>query len=236
MRFARSTRSTGGCCRAKRSRMKRRCSPSSSRIPAGARRARPGAWSNAGFRCASSRTRINWSCTHRISWAEDDVDAAVPLLSETLALFPSVRGCSFDRGFHSPSNRVRLDALLDCNALPAKGALSQKAREHEARAEFAAARRQHPAVVRQANSGVDSRCKSGRKEGVTSHFRREPCACHREVSGEVSVAVRVGRASEHRNRCLSGVPRLSPRSKATLAVRYREDGRAPRCPGTHARA
>ena len=58
------------------------------------------------------------------------------------------------------------------------------------------------AGVRQANSGVDSRCKSGGKEGVTSHFRREPCACHREVSGEVSVAVRVGRASEHRNRCL----------------------------------
>ncbi len=100
---------------------------------------------------------------HRIWWADDDVDAAAPLLSETLALFPSVRGCSFDRGFHSPSNRVRLDALLDCNALPAKGALSQKAREREARPEFAAARRQHPAVVRQANSGVDSRCKSGGK-------------------------------------------------------------------------
>ena len=78
---------------------------------------------------------------HRISWAEDDVDAAVPLLSETLALFPSVRGCSFDRGFHSPSNRVRLDGLLDCNALPAKGTLSQKARP-----EFATARRQHPAL------------------------------------------------------------------------------------------
>ena len=83
---------------------------------------------------------------HRISWADDDVDAAVPLLSETLALFPSVRGCSFDRGFHSPSNRVRLDALLDCNALPAKGTLSQKAREREARPEFVAARQQHPAV------------------------------------------------------------------------------------------
>ena len=83
---------------------------------------------------------------HRILWEDDDVDAAVPLLSETLALFPSVRGCSFDRDFHSPSNRVRLDALLECNALPAKGTLSQKAREREASPEFAAARRQHPAV------------------------------------------------------------------------------------------
>ena len=75
---------------------------------------------------------------HRISWAEDDVDAAVPLLSETLALFPSVRGCSFDRGFHSPSNRVRLDALLDCNVLPAKGTLSQKARARVRRSAAAA--------------------------------------------------------------------------------------------------
>ena len=57
-----------------------------------------------------------------------------------------MRGCSFDRGFHGPSNRVRLDALLDCNALPAKGTLSQKAREREARPEFVAARRQHPAA------------------------------------------------------------------------------------------
>ena len=54
--------------------------------------------------------------------------------------------------------------------------------------------------VRQANSGVDSRCKSGGKEGVTSHFCREPCVGSREGMGEASVAVRVGRANERRNR------------------------------------
>ena len=53
--------------------------------------------------------------------------------------------------------------------------------------------------VRQANSGVDSRCKSGGKEGVTSHFCREPCVGSREGMGEASVAVRVGRANERRN-------------------------------------
>ena len=55
------------------------------------------------------------------------------------------------------------------------------------------------AGVRQANSGVDSRCKSGGKEGVTSHFCREPCVGSREGMGEASVAVRVGRANERRN-------------------------------------
>ena len=38
--------------------------------------------------------------------------------------------------------------------------------------------------MRQANSGVDSRCKSGGKEGVTSHFCREPCVGSREGMGE----------------------------------------------------
>ena len=53
--------------------------------------------------------------------------------------------------------------------------------------------------MRQANSGVDSRCKSGGKEGVTSHFCREPCVGSREGMGEASVAERVGRANERRN-------------------------------------
>ena len=163
MRFARSTRSTGGCCRAKRSRMKRKVFSIFEPHTRWCAKGKAGRMVELGVPVCIVEHPHQLVLHHRISWAEDDVDAAVPLLSETLALFPSVRGCSFDRGFHSPSNRVRLDALLDCNALPAKGTLSQKAREHEARAEFAAARRQHPAVVRQANSGVDSRCKSGGK-------------------------------------------------------------------------
>ena len=43
------------------------------------------------------------------------------LVEAVQALYPALRACSFDRGFHSPDNRVRLDALLDVNALPGKG-------------------------------------------------------------------------------------------------------------------
>ena len=71
---------------------------------------------------------------------------AVPLVREAQALYPELRACSFDRGFHSPGNRVRLDALLDINALPRKGYLSRADREREAEEPFAAARRAHPAI------------------------------------------------------------------------------------------
>ena len=57
-----------------------------------------------------------------------------------------------DRGFHSPSNREELDAILDLNALPKKGKLSAAEREREADPAFAAARRKHSGVESAINS------------------------------------------------------------------------------------
>ena len=54
--------------------------------------------------------------------------------------------CSFDRGFHSPDNRTRLDRMLDLNALSGKGRLSKPNQDREAAADFRAVRKQHPAV------------------------------------------------------------------------------------------
>ena len=83
---------------------------------------------------------------HKILWEGEDVDVAVPMVQEAQALYPELRACSFDRGFHSPANRVRLDTLLDVNALPRKGYLSKADREREEEESFAAARRAHPAI------------------------------------------------------------------------------------------
>ena len=83
---------------------------------------------------------------HKVLWSGSDVDVAAPMVEETQALHPDLRVCSFDRGFHSPSNRVRLDGLLDLNVLPRKGRLNRAERERESKEAFAAARRQHPAV------------------------------------------------------------------------------------------
>lgn len=83
---------------------------------------------------------------HKIQWTGGDVDAAVAMVKETQAIHPDLRACSFDRGFHSPENRARLDGLLDSNVLPRKGRPTRAERERESDAAFANARRQHPAV------------------------------------------------------------------------------------------
>ena len=82
---------------------------------------------------------------HKVLWEGEDVDVAVSMVQEAQALYPELRACSFDRGFHSRDNRVRLDALLDVNALPGRGYLSRADREREEE-ESVAARRAHPAI------------------------------------------------------------------------------------------
>ena len=88
---------------------------------------------------------------HKLLWKEDDVEVAVPMIEETQALYPDLR-ISFDRGFHSRNNRIRLDDRLELNALPGKGRRNRAAREREEAEEFAAMRRQHPAVESAINS------------------------------------------------------------------------------------
>ena len=83
---------------------------------------------------------------HKILWQGGDVDVAVPMVEETQARFSDFRMCSFDRGFHSPNNRRRLDQMLDVNALPQKGYLSKADQLREQEPGLLAARRQHPAV------------------------------------------------------------------------------------------
>ena len=52
--------------------------------------------------------------------------------------------------------------------------------------------------VRLTDASVASESLAGRKEG-SHHFHPEPCAGHREVSGEASVGACAGRAIEPRN-------------------------------------
>ena len=70
---------------------------------------------------------------HKVLWEGEDVDVAVSMVQEAQALYPELRACSFDRGFHSRDNRVRLDALLDVNALPGRGYLSRADRNGKRR-------------------------------------------------------------------------------------------------------
>lgn len=86
---------------------------------------------------------LGWS----VLWEGEDVHVAVPLIEAVQATYPDLRACSFDKGFHSPANRARLDALLpDGNVLPQKGKLGKAAKVRELDPAFVAARRRHPSV------------------------------------------------------------------------------------------
>ncbi len=63
---------------------------------------------------------------HAVMWQGADVDYAVPMIKAGQGRFPELRAASFDRGFHSPDNRQRLDAMLDCAALLKKGRLGAR--------------------------------------------------------------------------------------------------------------
>ena len=104
---------------------------------------------------------------HEVMWTGSDVDFAVPMVEITKELFPDFCAASFDRGFHSPANRARLDKLIVDNVLPKKGRLSKADREREQGETFAAMRRQHPAVESAINNfehrGLDRVRSKGRK-------------------------------------------------------------------------
>ena len=84
---------------------------------------------------------------HReVMWQGNDVDSAVPIVATSRERFPDLRAVSFDRGLHSPENRVRLDELLEHNVLPKNGDLNKAERERERGEAFVALRAQHPDV------------------------------------------------------------------------------------------
>ena len=66
--------------------------------------------------------------------------------------YPSLSACSFDKGFHSPENQLRLAELLDQVILPKKGRCNKQEQERENSPEFRTGRKQHSAV----ESGINA--------------------------------------------------------------------------------
>jgi hypothetical protein len=89
-----------------------------------------------------------------------DDKVAVPLIQAAPAKFPGLNACSFDQGFHSPSNQQELKDRLDHVVLPKKGKCSKAEQQRESAPEFKRARQQHSAVESAINAlevhGLDS--------------------------------------------------------------------------------
>jgi hypothetical protein len=89
---------------------------------------------------------------HRVMEQQTDDQIAIDLIAETRARFPNLRVCSFDKGFHSPTNQVELAKRLDRVVLPKKGRCNKTEQERENSEEFKTSRRQHSAV----ESGINA--------------------------------------------------------------------------------
>ena len=83
---------------------------------------------------------------HQVMQNETDDQVAVAMVKQAKAYCSNLISCSFDKGFHSPSNQKALLEYLDFVVLPKKGRLSQKDKIREYSEEFIRARYQHSAV------------------------------------------------------------------------------------------
>lgn len=83
---------------------------------------------------------------HQVMERTTDDQVAVSMITESQEKFPDLKSCSFDKGFHSPSNQQALKKHLDLVVLPKKGRLNKQEKEREYADNFQAEKRQHSAV------------------------------------------------------------------------------------------
>jgi hypothetical protein len=83
---------------------------------------------------------------HQVMQQHTDEQVAVSMVTQAQKRFAHLASCSFDKGFHSPSNQLTLQEHLDVVALPRKGKLSHKARAAQRSPAFRQARHKHSAV------------------------------------------------------------------------------------------
>jgi IS5 family transposase len=99
-----------------------------------------------------------------------DQDVGVSALATAQqAVGGKIRSASFDRGFHSPANQVRMAEIVAHPCLPMRGPKQEARQQGTATVEFRAGRRHHPGVesaihALQAGNGL-SRCRDRTERG-----------------------------------------------------------------------
>jgi hypothetical protein len=62
---------------------------------------------------------------YQVMEKQDDSEVAVSMIEQAKEKFPDLTQCSFDKGFYTPDNRVKLSKILDRVIMPKKGRLSE---------------------------------------------------------------------------------------------------------------
>ncbi len=83
---------------------------------------------------------------HRVMEKETDDKIAVTMVRAAQLKFPSFKGCSFDKGFYTPSNKAELKNILDSLVMPKKGRRNKAELKEEKADTFVWSKRKHSAV------------------------------------------------------------------------------------------
>lgn len=120
-----------------------------------------------GLRVCVLKDQFGFIIHQRVMEKETDDKVAVPIIFEAKQKYPNIKRCSFDKGFHSPSNQKELSQMLDSVILPYKGKLSQKRKEIENTEEFIHFRKKHSAVESSISALQNHGLKKCRDHGIT---------------------------------------------------------------------
>jgi IS5 family transposase len=105
-----------------------------------------------GLRVCIVESTSGYILHHQVMQKSTDDQIAISIVEETKQRFPSLIGCSFDKGFHSPANQLELAKQLEKVVLPKKGKRNKEEEARETSKEFRQYKRQHSAV----ESGINA--------------------------------------------------------------------------------
>lgn len=99
-----------------------------------------------GLRVAIIEDQNGFILGHHVMRNQTDDQIAVPIAKAAKNNFPTLKSCSYDKGFHSQPNQKDLKEFLEEVTLPKKGKLSKKDGEYQYSEQFKKIRKKHSAV------------------------------------------------------------------------------------------
>jgi len=141
-----------------------------------------------GLRVCVLEDQYRFILHHEVMEKQTDDQVTVSMVEQAKEKYPNLTSCSYDKGFWSPSNKKKLDEILEDVILPRKGRLSEAAKKIESAEIFIAGRKKHSAIESAINGlenhGLD-RCPDHGIDGFKRYVSLSVLARNLETLGNI---------------------------------------------------
>ncbi len=141
-----------------------------------------------GLRVSILEDQFGFILHHKVMERQTDEKVTVSMVLEAKSKFKMLNSCSFDKGYYTPENKVKLKEIIKNVTLPKKGKLSKKDKVEEHSEEFIRARHQHSAVESAINAlenhGLD-RCPDRGLHGFKRYVSLAVLARNIQIIGNI---------------------------------------------------